>query len=78
MRLARQLQNPLQVCVVFGVDRQRDVHVRCAERILPVSWGICTEVMQNLATATASLNVPSGFRTLPFTMTSVGERALPR
>jgi hypothetical protein len=47
MRLARELQNPLQVCIAFGIDRQRDVDVRCAEGIFPVGRCIGTEVVQD-------------------------------
>ena len=47
MRLARELQHLLQGFIIFGVERQGDVHVRCAERMLPVVWRIGTEVMQD-------------------------------
>src|SRR5262249_7158456 len=47
MRLARELQSLLQALIVFGVERQSDVHVRRAERIFPVVGCIGTEVMQD-------------------------------
>jgi Aldehyde dehydrogenase family len=47
LRLVRELQDPLQVVIVLGVDRQGDVHVRRTERMLPVRWSIRSKVMQD-------------------------------
>src|SRR5262245_61668625 len=49
MRLARDLQNLLQVSIAFCVDRQGDVHVRCAKGIFPVGRCIGTEVVQDFS-----------------------------
>src|SRR5262249_195889 len=47
MSPGRELQDPLSVLVVLGVDRQRDVYVCGAERIFPVGRRIGTEVMED-------------------------------
>jgi hypothetical protein len=47
MRLAREFQHLLQGFIILGIERQGDVHVRCAEGMLPVSWRIGSEVMQD-------------------------------
>src|SRR5215470_16653164 len=47
MTLARELQDLLQVLIALGVNRQRDVHVRCAEWLFPVGWRIGAKIIQN-------------------------------
>src|SRR5262252_8449248 len=47
MSLARELQDSLQVLLVLGVDRERDVHVGGAEWIFPVGRRVGAEVMQD-------------------------------
>ena len=56
MRLVRELQDPLQALLVFGVDRQGDVHVGGAERVFPVARCIGTEVMQDRSARCHSLS----------------------
>ena len=50
MSPARKLQDPLQVLLVLGVDRQGDVKVRAAERVFPVGGRIGAEIMQDRST----------------------------
>ena len=47
MTLARKLQDLLQVSIAFGVDRQGDVRVRCAERMLPIGRCIGADIIQD-------------------------------
>src|SRR6516164_1634211 len=51
MTLAREVQDLLQVLIAFGVYRQGDVRVRCAERILPIGGRIGAGVIQDSARA---------------------------
>src|SRR5262249_1304417 len=45
--LPGSLKYGLQAGVVFRIYCKRDVHICCAERILPVSWRIVTDIVEN-------------------------------
>src|SRR6185503_2999444 len=46
MRLAGEFQHLLQAFIIPGIERQGDMHVRCADGMLPVFWRIGSEVMR--------------------------------
>jgi hypothetical protein len=53
MTLAREVQDLLQVLIAFGVYRQNDVRVRCAEWILPIGGRIFKTVCPESALISA-------------------------
>src|ERR1700726_3431223 len=45
--LSRALQNGFEVFVGLGIDRHCDVHVGSAEWMLPISWSVIADIIQN-------------------------------